>query len=254
MKFGIMDVTLGQSTDSDTFARAAQLGAEGVEINLKIADLRDPQSPRAVRLAALAQQYGISVPSTVLGEHNSGGLATWWRGKEADEEVRLALEFTASIGATTLLVPFFFFNEPKGRTHRVALAERIKPLAERAERVGVTFAYEGVTSAEQMLEMAERVASPAFGVYFDMANVTWCDLDAPAQIRALGSLLRQTHVKDARTFTGDARLGEGRVDHLACAAAFRSIGYDRWMVLETQGGKDAEISGDLAAARRVYGT
>jgi sugar phosphate isomerase/epimerase len=252
MKFGVMDAVLGTKTDADAFARAKRIGCDGIEINLSIKHLRDASDPRAAELQQLTQQHALPIPSTVLGEHNSGGLATWWRGRDADEEVRLALDFTARVGARVLLVPFFF-NEPKGKTHRDAVAERLKPLAAHADKIGVELAFEGVNRAEHLVEMARQIASPAFGVYFDMANVTWCELDAPNEIRTLGTLVKQSHAKEAKTFTGDARLGAGKVDHAGCATAFKSVGYDKWLVLETPSGTDQEIAGDLATARRFYG-
>ncbi len=252
MKFGIMDAVLGTKTDTDAFARAARIGVDGIEINLRVADLKNPSDRRADALRELAQQHRLAIPSTVLGEHNSGGVATWWRGADAEDEIRLAIDFTAAVGAKVLLVPFFFFNEPRGRAHRTAAAERIKPLAAHAHKLGVSFAFEGVASARHLLEMAATIDSPAFGIYFDMGNATWCDFDAPGEIRTLGSLIHQSHAKDAATFTGDARLGQGRVDHDACARAFREIGYDRWIVLETPAGTDEQIATDLAYARKVY--
>lgn len=248
MKLGIMDDVLGRS--SDPIARAKSLGFEGIEINLKVAELSDERLYR--QIADRAQAAGVEIASTVLGEHNSGGLATWWRGSEAEQEVLGALRATRSIGASTLLLPFFFFNEPKGKTHRSAVAQRLKPLCDAAQSLGVVIAFEGVTASAQLVEMAGQIGSPAFGVYFDPANMTWCDFDAASEIRTLGPLLRQIHAKDANTFTGDARLGKGRVDHAACAAALESIGYDRWIILETPGGTDAEIASDLNFARSVY--
>jgi sugar phosphate isomerase/epimerase len=251
MKFGIMDGILG-SEDSEVFERGKRLGFDGIEIDLKISHLRDSKNDRGSRLRELSQKHGLPIPSAVLSEHNSGGIATWWRGAVADEEIRLAIDFMATIGATTLLVPFFFFNEPKGATHRRAVAERIKPLAEHAGKRGVWFAFEGVNRAEELREMAAQIKCDHFGVYFDMANVTWCDHDAPSEIRALGSLIRQSHAKEANKFTGDAHLGAGRVNHAACADAFKAIGYDRWIVLETPRGTDEEIKSDLAFSRRIY--
>jgi sugar phosphate isomerase/epimerase len=248
MKFGAMDVVLGKSGD-ELFDRAKTLGLDGVEINLSVKELK---TSKWRDLKASAARFGLEIPSTVLGDHNSGGLATWWRGKEAEEEVIAGLDATKEMGATTMLLPFFFFNEPKGRTHRDAVADRLIPLCAHAQSIGVVLAFEGVLSAAHLIEMAQRINSPAFGVYFDMANLTWCDFDAPDQIRQLGKLIRQSHAKDAKTFTSDARLGQGRVDHAACAQAFKSIGYNRWIVLETLGGTDAEIGGDLAFARKHY--
>lgn len=248
MKFGAMDNVIGKA-DTQTLRRAKRLGLDGVEINLKISDL---DTDRWRRLAGEAGELGLEIPSAVLGEHNSGGLATWWRGKEADEEIAAAVRATADLGATTLLVPFFFFNEPKGRTHRDAVANRLKPLCEIAAALGVVIAFEGVVPAEYLIEMSRSIASTAFGVYVDPANITWCDMDAPTQIRQFGKLVRQVHGKEAATYTGDARLGKGRVDHAACKQALRDVGYDRWIVLETPGGNDDEVGGDLAFARKTY--
>jgi sugar phosphate isomerase/epimerase len=248
MRFGAMDGVLNQTGEA-LFARAKSIGLDGVEINLKISDLK---TDHWKKLADLARKHALDIPSAVLGEHNSGGLATWWRGSDADQEVIEALNATRDLGASTLLLPFFFFNEPKGKTHRDAVADKLKPICAHAQSVGVVLAFEGVNPADQMLEMAARINSPAFGVYFDPANMTWCEFDAPTQIRTLGKLLRQTHAKEADIFTGDARLGQGKVDHAACAAALKSVGYDRWVVLETPGGTDAEIASDLAYARKMY--
>jgi sugar phosphate isomerase/epimerase len=249
MKFGAMDEVLGKK-GAELFARAKSLGMDGVEINLKISELKSDQWKT---LARQAKDHGLEIPSAVLGEHNNGGLASWWRKKEADDEVRAALNATAEMGVSTLLVPFFFVNEPKGKTHRDAVADRLIPLCGEAQKLGIILAFEGVLAAKHLQEMAARINSPAFGVYFDPANMTWCDFDVPGEIRTLGKLLRQSHAKEARVFTGDARLGEGRVDHAVCAAALKSIGYDRWIVLETPVGTDAEVGADLAFARKHYG-
>lgn len=252
MRFGAMDGVLGRN-DAEAFARARRLGLDGVEVNLRVAELRDAACARPAALRRLSEEQSLAIPSLCLGEHNSGGVATWWRGSDAEEEIRLAIDWAGRLGAETLLVPFFFFNEPKGAAHRKALAERLRPLVELAATRGVTIAYEGVLPARHLLEMAGLVGTGGFGVYFDVANAAWCDLDPAAEILALGALLRQCHAKEATAFTGDARLGEGRVDHAACAAALRSIGYDRWIVLETPGGADDDIARDIAFARRTYG-
>jgi sugar phosphate isomerase/epimerase len=252
MKLGAMDVVLKPGEDAAVFERARRLGLDGVEINLRVADLSEAEHPRLRALRDLAQTHQIAIPSTVLEEHNNGGLASWWRGGDADEEVRQGIRWTAALGAKVLLVPFFFVNEPKGRTHRAAVAKRLRPLCAEAETAGVTVAFEGVMSAVLLREMADDIASGGFGVYFDVANCTWWDGDAPAEIQTLGPLLAQCHAKEALVFTGDARLGAGRVDHAACATALRAIGYDRWIVLESPPGEDEQVAQDVAFARRVY--
>ena len=63
---------------------------------------------------------------------------------------------------------------------------------------GVTLCYEGTLPADGVFALAERVSSPAFGCYFDLANPVVSGLD-PQQARRLGDLVRRVHFKDART-------------------------------------------------------
>jgi len=252
MKLASMDSVLKAANDADAFAKAKSLGLDGIEINLKLAGLRDPTSARPTRLRELAAEHDLDLASMVLGEHNSGGIATWWRDRSADDEVRRAVEWCSDIGAQTLLLPFFFFNEPKGRTHRAAVAERLKPHCERAAELKVVIAFEGVLTAEQLLEMANAIDSPGFGVYYDPANATWCDHDVASEIRALGKLIRQMHIKDAKTFTGDVPAGEGRVDWKGVVAALDAIGFDRWLSLETPPGPIESIAKSVAFARKTF--
>ena len=221
-----------------------------MEIVLNIKEMRDAKSERVAKLRELSATHGLPVSSCVLGEHNNGGIATWWRDiNETSDEVRLAINWCVSLGAETLLLPFFFSNEPKGFTHRAVVVERLKPLCVYAAEKNVVIAYEGVQSAEQLLEMAKQIDSPAFGVYYDPANATWCDYDAAAELRLLGKLVRQMHIKDAQVFTGDVPAGEGRVDWPAVAAALNAIEFDRWLALETP---PASIEQDIAFARRTF--
>ncbi|MEM1211597.1 MAG: sugar phosphate isomerase/epimerase family protein [Planctomycetota bacterium] len=261
MKIGIMDeVVRGAFGESFTgaarpleacFAGAASLGVQGIEINVQLERLKRDLPGFLREVSALRDHHGLAVPSLVMGEHNNGGLATWWCDpNEKADEVLLTVQACAELGAPVLLLPFFFFNEPKGASHRAAVAERLQPLCRKAHDVGVTIAFEGVTPAEHVVEMAET-AGPGFGVYFDPANTAWCDRDPAEEARTFGSLIVQAHAKDAATFTGDASLGQGKVDHAACAEAYRAIGFDGWVVLETPGGES--MPDDLALARKVYG-
>ena len=243
MNFGAMDNVFGK-TRPPAFERAAALGFEGVEVNLKPEDLEDGGPLRRDVEAA-----GLPVPSLVLGRHNHGGIAAPWLAEKAAREIETAVDLCSTLGVKTLLVPFFFWNEPKGRRHRDDVAAKLKPLCNAAAGRGVTIAYEGVMRADHLREMATQIGD-GFGVYYDPANLAWCDLDPAAEFRTLGDLVVAAHVKDTDAFAGDARLGEGRVDHAAVAAAMREVGYDGWLTLETKGG-DATAD-ELAFARRVY--
>ena len=71
------------------------------------------------------------------------------------------------------------------------------PLA--AER-GITLCFEGLLPAREIRALAERVASPAFGCYVDLANPLRRGLDSPTEIRSLGELVSrpcQGHARQA---------------------------------------------------------
>jgi sugar phosphate isomerase/epimerase len=76
-------------------------------------------------------------------------------------------------------------------------------------------------------------------------------MDSGTELRALGSLVRRVHFKDARVQTGDCPPGLGRVDFGDSARALDEIGYDDWVVLETPPGPAELVARDLAFARSV---
>jgi sugar phosphate isomerase/epimerase len=247
MKIGAMQHVIQHTGEAELFRRAATMKL-ALELNVP---LDDPAA--AAKYKALASKHGVTVCSTCLGSHNNGGLATWWRPvEETRREVRFGIDFTRALGAKTMLLPFFFANEPKGLRHRKEVAERLRPVCEYAEKAGVTIAYEGVTPAEQMLEMIDIVNSTAFGVYYDVANATWCDLNPIAEVKLLRKHVRQIHIKDAKTFTGDVHPGQGRVTWPAYRDALRSIGYESWMVLETPSGEPAVVAKDVAFVEELF--
>src|SRR4029079_8921847 len=102
------------------------------------------------------------------------------------------------------------------------------PLA--AER-GIVLAYEGTLPAGPIRELAARIDSRAFRCYFDPANLVVRALDPPTEIRALGGLVCQFHVKDLLARKNDSRPGLGRVDFAECVRALAETGYDGWLVL-----------------------
>jgi sugar phosphate isomerase/epimerase len=152
-----------------------------------------------------------------------------------------------------LLVPFFFKNDPKGDADKIAETISIlTPLCAHAHSLGVTLCYEGTLHADDLHAMARQINSRSFGVYFDLANVVWVGLDGPQQIRALGKLIRQVHMKETKVGPGDVRPGQGRVDYAESAKALKEIGYDKWLVLETPSGEPELVAQDIEFTRRFF--
>jgi L-ribulose-5-phosphate 3-epimerase len=256
MRAAVMDTVIGGRDDAEVFARARQMGCAGVEITASRHDLRDAKQTRLETLRRARETTGLEVHALVLGEHNDrGGLAD---GNEdvagpACDDVRDAIAWAHELGTQVILVPFFMradLERSADVERAVAAFRSLCPIA--AER-GVTLCYEGTLPAAEILALADRVGSEAFGCYFDLANpLAKRGLDVPSEIRALGPLIRRVHVKDTRVVSGDCRPGTGRVDFAECARALSEIGYDGWLTLETPPAPPPLISRDVSFVRSVF--
>ena len=253
-----MDTVIGGRDDAEVFARAKQVGCAGVEITAGRPDLRDPNGARLEALRRAKQATGLEIHALVLGEHNEkGGLAD----ESADvagrarDDVRDAVAWAQELGAEVILVPFFMRSELESEADVDRAAAAFRSLCPMASERGVTLCYEGTLPATEILSLATRVASDAFGCYFDLANpLAKRGLDVPSEIRGLGSLIRRVHVKDTLVLAGDCRPGRGRVDFAECARALTEIGYDGWLTLETPPAPPPLISRDLSFVRSVFAT
>jgi sugar phosphate isomerase/epimerase len=254
MQFGIMDHLVPASDETASFLLARDLGFAGVECGVARADLLDDTRARLGRLKAAQQASGLQIPSLALHHHNSGGIGSSDPevAAAAHEDLRHAIEWAAGLGAQVILVPFFGpaqLNAPDQIARTAAAFGELCPLA---AQHGVRLCFEGTLSAAAIRSMAEQVGSPAFGCYFDLANVVWLGMDTAAEIRGLGALIHQVHMKEYRSDDGIPRPGTGKVNYAASAEALREIGYDAWMVLETPAGPPEQVAEDFAFTKRFF--
>ena len=254
LRAGVVETVIRREGDDDAtvLERARRLGLAGVEIVLRRADLR---SGRLERLRRAKAASVVEIPSLVLGFHNEdGGIADRDPGvaRRAADEVRAAIAWARELGADVVLVPFFLRGELIGEADVLRCAESFAALCPVAAAEGVTLCYEGTLPADDVLSLADRIASPAFGCYFDLANPVVDGLDPPTEVRRLGRLVRRVHFKDARVRRGDCRPGLGQVDYSECARAVSEIGYAGWLVLETPSGPPELVARDLSFARRFF--
>jgi sugar phosphate isomerase/epimerase len=253
-KLGAMDYIVAGRDDSAMFARARRLNLAGVEVNLKRTELRDSSAARLASLKAAKASSGLAITALVMGEHNYGGLGSSNESTQqaARSDLEQAIVWAAELDVQNILVPFFGDGELISDADLERATAGFKALAPIAAARGVTLCFEGTIAAGQVIAMAEQVASPAFGCYFDVANPVSRGQDPATELRRLGALVRQVHIKEHSPTQHNAPLGHGFVDHAACAAALREIGYSGWLVLETGGGLDALTARDISYTRRFY--
>jgi sugar phosphate isomerase/epimerase len=252
-----MDGVIGGGDDTEVFARAKQIGCAGVEITAGRLDLRDPNGTRLEALRRAKQATGLEIHALVLGEHNEkGGLAdeSADAAAHARDDVRDAVAWAQELGTEVILVPFFMRSELGSEADVDRAAAAFRSLCPMAGERGVTLCYEGTLPGAEIVSLAARIASDAFGCYFDLANpLAKRGLDVPSEIRALGRLIRRVHVKDTLVVAGDCRPGTGRVDFEECARALADVGYDDWLTLETPPAPPPLIARDVSFIRSVFG-
>jgi len=246
--------------------RAADLGYQGYEVD--IGDfgntglgLHWPEEYTAdhiARVAAAARAAGIEISSLCLG--------VLWRfyptspdqavRDQAAEIIRQSASLAALAGAKVILLPVGQPDTLTPEQARDTLVTVLKSCTPEAEKAGVIYAVENVgqalaRTADSLIEIAERVNSPACQVYYDVGNATGQGADVGADIRKLGKRVAMLHVKDWRRNAGTREvvvIGEGQVDWPAVASAARDIGYEGYLTLEVPG--TAENADDIAVRSR----
>jgi L-ribulose-5-phosphate 3-epimerase len=256
VKAAVMNAVIGGRDDAESFARAARIGFSGVEMAVGREDLGAGPARRLERLRRARRDSGLEIPALVLSEHpDVGGIADASpdAADRAQEDVRAAIAWAHELGAEVVLVPFFKHSELTTDADVDRAVAEFRVLCSGAAERGVTLCYEGVLPAQAILSLADRIASDAFGCYFDLANpLAMRGLDVPTEIRSLGGLVRRVHVKDTRVRTGDCRPGTGRIDFAESARALSEIGYDGWLTLEGPPAPPPLVARDLSFTRSVF--
>jgi L-ribulose-5-phosphate 3-epimerase len=276
VRIGICDWNLGPSCDPELIPKAREAWLEGIQVSVGTAPDRIPLRDFGVRqrYLELGKNHGVIFHSVAAGSIlNRIPLKSE---PQAAVYVIDAVEAAAAIGADNILIAFFGNGDLRlqdatgqlrdlgsGRFSSYELdaagvtraVEALRQIVPRAEDAGVILGLENTLTADQNLEIIERLGSPVVQVYYDVGNSTHYGYDVPAEIRKLGAdRICEIHLKDWKTPV----LGspEGEVDFEAAAHACREIGYGKWYVLETSGreGRFLEDTRDnVAFVRRLFG-
>jgi sugar phosphate isomerase/epimerase len=238
MKFGAMDNVLVKPWE-ELFEEAARLGFDGVELDLRVETYRESEVWSEKGRQALTERSkasGVAIASVCMA--SVAGLMTkpetHEQGVAAVADLR---RYCDELGAGVILFPmskqadqseeqaFALWRDGLKAAFAASAATKAKVGMESVGRVG--------RSADQALAMIEAVGSPALGVYYDVGNAAYQSFDGIAEIKKLGSHISQIHVKEI-----GAEMGEGELDFPAIFAAIKEIGYDGYLILETEAGDD----------------
>ncbi|MCC6442166.1 MAG: sugar phosphate isomerase/epimerase, partial [Armatimonadetes bacterium] len=174
----------------------------------------------------------------------------------AREIATSAARFCAELGVPAILVPVTPGEGVEDAEGKKRWIEEMKRCAPVAEETGVTLALENVgrgygKSADDLIALVDGISSPKVGVYYDCGNATYFQNDPADEILRLGKRIAQAHTKEVE----GTLMGEGKVDHLGSLRALKAIGYDGYIVLETNATDDPDRAAlaNLAFLKRVMG-
>lgn len=236
-KIGACDWSIGKMADVGALELAKQIGLDGVQVSLGTEannmHLRQPEVQRAYRDAA--KQWGVEVASLAIGEMNR---VPYKSDPRPIEWVSDCVDVQKAMGVKVVLLAFFSKGDLKGdKAGMDEVVRRLKEVAPKAEKARVILGIESWLSAEEHLDIIQRVGSPTVQVYYDVANSTQMGYDIFKEIRWLGKqkLICEFHMKE-----NGFLLGQGKVDFKQVRAAIDDIGFSGWMQIEgavPKGGK-----------------
>jgi sugar phosphate isomerase/epimerase len=228
-KVGVCEWNLG-CNDPSSFDLAKEIGVDGIQVNMgSIGNgmhLRKPEVRHAY--LATAKKHGLEVASIGVAEMNNVPLKSDPR---AEPWLYDSIAVAKGLGVKVILLAFFGKNDLKNDkpgTDRVV--ELLKQAAPKAQEAGVVYGIESWLSAEEHMDIIDRVGSPAVQMYYDLGNSHLKGYDIYREIRWLGAKnICEFHAKDYEFL-----FGKGKVNFEEVRRAMDDIGYSGWIQIEGQ--------------------
>jgi L-ribulose-5-phosphate 3-epimerase len=226
-KLGVCDWTVGKTANPASFEMAKQIGLDGVQVDFGRSDTELPLFDKKLqkRLLDEAKKQKMEIASLAMGVLNN---IPYKSDPRAEQWVEQGVDVAKAMKTDIILLAFFgngdLQNDEQGTNETI---RRLRKVAPKAEKVGVTLAIESWLNAEQHVDIIERVGSPAVKVYYDVGNSHKQGYDIYNEIRRLGRFICQFHAKDY-----DDLYGKGSIDFEQVRLAMDDAGYRGWIVME----------------------
>jgi L-ribulose-5-phosphate 3-epimerase len=227
---GACDWSIGKSSDLGAFEVAKQIGLEGIQVNLG-----SEKNNMHLRLPSLQKSYleesrksKIKIASLAIGELNN---VPYKSDPRTEEWVSDSIDVAKALGVNVILLAFFSKNDLRNdEAGKAEVVKRLKRVAPKAEKSGITLGIESYLSAEEHMDIIQRVGSKSIKVYYDFRNSTDAGYDVVKEIKLLGrDTICELHIKE-----NGKLLGEGTLDWVKIGETLAAINYkgDDWMQIE----------------------
>lgn len=226
--FGACDWSIGQRASLNAFETAKVIGLDGIQVSLGTTkdNMHLRQADMQEKYLQASRSTGVKIASLAIGELNE---VPYKSEGHTQEWVHDSIDVANALGCKVVLLAFFgegdLRNDPKGKKEVI---RKLKEVAPKAERQDVYLAVESWLSAEEHLDIIEKVGSSHVKVYYDVANASSMGYAIFEEMRLLGTdYICEVHAKE-----NGQLLGKGEVDFVKVRNVLDEIGYRNWIILE----------------------
>jgi L-ribulose-5-phosphate 3-epimerase len=226
-KIGACDWSIGKMDDPVAFELARQIGLDGVQVSMgtEANHMHLRQAEVQGKFKEAAKTAGLEVASLAIGELNN---IPYKSDPRTIDWVSDSIDVCQALGVRVVLLAFFGNDDLRDDKAGVdEVVRRLKAVAPKAEKAGISLGIESWLSANQHLEILDRVGSKAVRVYYDVCNSNDRGYAIYKEIRQLGKLICEFHAKENGTL-----LGQGKIDFKKVRAAMDDIEYTGWIQIE----------------------
>lgn len=230
LRIGACDWSIGKSSDIGAFEVAKEIGLNGIQVNMgsEKNDLHMRQSALQQAYLAEAKRTKIKIASLAIGELNN---VPYKSDPRTEQWVDDSIDVAKAFGVSVILLAFFNKNDLRNDSSgKEEVIRRLKKVAPKAEKFGITLGIESYLSAEEHLDIIQRVGSKSIKVYYDFRNSADAGYDVIKEIKLLGrDTICELHIKE-----NGKLLGEGTLDWYKIGETLALIDYkgDGWMQIE----------------------
>jgi L-ribulose-5-phosphate 3-epimerase len=239
LRISACDWSIGKSSDLGAFDVAKEIGLEGIQVNLGNLknNLHLRERSRQQLYVDKSKDTGIAISSLAIAELNN---VPYKEDPQTEVWVSDSIDVAKNLGVTVVLLAFFHKNDLRGdEKGKQEVIRRLKSVAPKAERMGITLGLESYLSAGELVDIIQKVGSNAVKVYYDFRNSADAGYDVIKEIRFLGKeAICELHMKE-----NGFLLGKGTLDWKRISETLKDIGYvgDGWMQIEGAIPNDADL-------------
>jgi sugar phosphate isomerase/epimerase len=184
-----------------------------------------------------SKKTGVKISSLAIGELNN---VPYKSDPRTEQWVWDSIDVAGNLGVDVILVAFFYKNDLRNDdAGKKEVVRRLKKVAPKAEKKGVTLGLESYLSAPELADIMQKVGSDNIKVYYDFRNSADAGYDVVKELKFLGKeKICELHMKE-----NGYLLGQGTVDWPAVATTLKEINYhgNGWMQIEGSVPKGADL-------------